>query len=89
MFDVQDQLMGPPNRMWQGITGSAAANPESLKDAETIKNVQNILQTNVSVCNSLGTAFTPQMSKIFSDLLNFYRQAHLFPLESCLLRYIS
>ena len=65
--------MGPPNTLWQTIIAEAAARPEVLKESETIKNVQTILQTNVSVCTSLGTAFVAQMSKIFTDLLSFYR----------------
>ena len=68
--------MGPPNSTWRHIIDQAARQPEILKDPETIKNVQNILQTNVSVCTSLGHGFLSQMSRIYTDMLNFYRQAH-------------
>ena len=65
--------MGPPNVTWRDITVQAAQMPDILKDAEVIKNVQNILQTNVSVCSSLGHPFLSQMSRIYTDMLNFYR----------------
>jgi hypothetical protein len=72
---MQEQLMGPPNGTWRSIIDQAAHQPEILKDSEVIKNVQNILQTNVSVCTSLGHSFLSQMSRIYTDMLNFYRQA--------------
>ena len=74
--------MGPPNVTWRDITVQAAQMPDILKDAEVIKNVQNILQTNVSVCSSLGHPFLSQMSRIYTDMLNFYRCAAL-PCGSC------
>jgi len=67
--------MGPPNSTWRHIIDQAAQQPEILKESDTIKNVQNILQTNVSVCTSLGHGFLSQMSRIYADMLNFYRQA--------------
>lgn len=68
---VQDQLMGQPNAIWQSIAENAL--PNNLKDTETMKHVLNILHKNVSVCTSLGTAFIPQMGKIFTSLLKLYR----------------
>lgn len=47
---AQVRLMGPPNLTWQQIIQQASASPEILKQQEIIRNVQNILQTNVSVC---------------------------------------
>lgn len=75
LFCEQEQLMAPPNETWRNITAQAAQVPDILKDPEVIKNVQNILQTNASVCSSLGNPFVFQMSKIYTDMLNFYRQA--------------
>ena len=46
-----------------------------LKQPEVIRNLQNILQTNVSVCSSLGQPFITQMTLIYQDMLNVYRQA--------------
>ena len=65
--------MGPPNGTWRNIIDQAAQQPDILKESEVIKNVQNILQTNVSVCTSLGHPFLSQMSRIYTDMLNFYR----------------
>ena len=47
--------------------------PDNLKNTETMKHVLNILHKNVSVCTSLGTAFIPQMGKIFTSLRKLYR----------------
>ena len=76
--------MGPPNVTWRDITVQAAQMPDILKDAEVIKNVQNILQTNVSVCSSLGHPFLSQMSRIYTDMLNFYRCAPPSPVAAAL-----
>ncbi len=40
-----------------------------LKQQEVIKSIQNVLQTNVSVCTSLGQPFVTQMNFIFNDML--------------------
>ena len=34
-----------------------------------IKSIQNVVQTNVSVCTSLGQPFTTQFNVIFPDML--------------------
>jgi len=47
----------------------AKANPEVLKQQVAIKSIQNVLQTNVSVCTSLGQPFMPQFNVIFADML--------------------
>eukprot|EP00899_Mesostigma_viride_P028462 jgi/Mesvir1/8800/Mv02704-RA.1 len=67
------RLMEPPNQSWLQIIASARENLEYLKAPNVIREVANILQTNVSVCSSLGQAFVPQISLIFLDMLNFYR----------------
>lgn len=67
------RLMGPPNATWQQIIEQAKQNVEVLKQAEVIRNVQNILQTNVSVCSSLGHPFITQFNLIFLDVLAVYK----------------
>ncbi len=47
----------------------ALQNTEVLKQQEVIKSIQNVLQTNVSVCTSLGQPFVTQMNFIFNDML--------------------
>ncbi len=36
---------------------------------EVIKSIQNVLQTNVSVCTSLGQPFATQFNVIYGDML--------------------
>lgn len=71
--DYLQRLMGPPNATWQQIIEQAKQNVEVLKQAEVIRNVQNILQTNVSVCSSLGHPFVSQFNLIFLDMLAVYK----------------
>ena len=40
-----------------------------LKQQEVIKSIQNVLQSNVSVCTSLGQPFVTQMTFIYTDML--------------------
>ena len=65
--------MGPPNATWGDIIGQAKAQPDILRQPEVVRNIQNILQTNVSVCSSLGQPFVSQMSLIYNDTLHAYR----------------
>lgn len=67
------QLMEPPNSTWTLLIAQARDNVEVLKQAETIRNVANILRTNVSVARSLGQPFQSQVSMIYADMLNVYR----------------
>lgn len=61
--------MGPPNATWSQILAQAHASSDVLKQQEVIKSIQNVLQTNVSVCTSLGQPFLVQFNVIFSDML--------------------
>jgi exportin-1 len=47
----------------------AKANPEVLKQQLAIKSIQNVLQTNVNVCTSLGQPFMSQFNIIYADVL--------------------
>ena len=67
--------MEPPNKTWSDIIRQANLTPDILKQTEVLKNVQNILATNVSVCSSLGPPFASQMSHIYIDMLTVYRRA--------------
>eukprot|EP00803_Ostreobium_quekettii_P010458 evm.model.scf_31.9 EVM.evm.TU.scf_31.9 scf_31:180059-191953(+) len=66
-------LMQMPNDTWRDILAKASQSPAVLKQYEVMKTAQNVLQTNTAVCSSLGTAFTPQMKLIFSDMLMIYK----------------
>lgn len=65
--------MAPPNSTWQNILAQASTSPDILKQPEVIRNVQNILQTNTSVCTSVGHPFLTQLSHIYLDMLKLYR----------------
>ena len=70
---LQNRLMGPPNHTWSEMIGQANTQPDVLRQTEVVRNIQNILQTNVSVCSSLGQPFVSQMSLIYVETLNVYR----------------
>lgn len=67
--DYLARLMTPPNATWGQILAQAQANPEVLKQQEVIKSLQNVLQTNVSVCTSLGNPFISQMAQMVDSML--------------------
>ncbi|KAL6772266.1 XPO1 [Auxenochlorella protothecoides x Auxenochlorella symbiontica] len=67
------RLMGPPNVTWHQILAQAKQDVEVLKQGEVIRNLQTVLQTNVSVCTSLGPSFTPQLNIIYLDMLAVYK----------------
>jgi hypothetical protein len=63
------RLMGPPNNIWGQILAQAQANPAVLQQQEVIKSLQNVLQTNVSVCSSLGHPYLSQMVQMADSML--------------------
>jgi exportin-1 len=67
------RLMEPPNATWRAIIAQATANPEILKSPECVRNVANILQTNVSACTSVGQPFATQIALIYTEMLHVYR----------------
>uniref|UniRef100_A0A183V631 CRM1_C domain-containing protein n=1 Tax=Toxocara canis TaxID=6265 RepID=A0A183V631_TOXCA len=44
-----------------------------MKDQELVKNIANILRTNVAACRSIGSPFICQLSKIYLDMANVYK----------------
>lgn len=63
------RLMAPPNNIWGQILAQAQQSPEVLKQQEVIKSLQNVLQTNVSVCTSLGHPYLSQMVQMADSML--------------------
>lgn len=63
------RLMAPPNNIWGTILAQAQANPAVLQQQEVIKSLQNVLQTNVSVCSSLGHPYLSQMVTMADSML--------------------
>ena len=66
------RLMEPPNRIWSDIIARARADPRVLIEKDVPPSIAHIIQTNASVCVSLGQAFYTQMSLIFMDTLHVY-----------------
>lgn len=69
------QIMSGPNESWDAIIAAISANPEDIKNPETCKAISSILKTNFSICESLGSAFMAQLSRIYMDMLSLYRLA--------------
>ena len=69
------RLMEPPNLMWAQILAAARVQgaATTLREPNTIRQLLNILHTNVSVCGALGQAFLRQLNTIFTDMLEVYR----------------
>ena len=67
------KLMEWPNQMWCDLLAQAkATNGESLKDPNTMKQLQNIIRTNDRVATALGHPYVVQLDNIYMDLLNIY-----------------
>lgn len=51
----------------------AAVNMDVLANPENLKILSNVLKTNVSAATSIGPFFTPQLGRIYMDMLGLYR----------------
>lgn len=61
-----------PNNTWQQTLDQVAASPQSLESIEVQNTLHNLLQSNVSVCQSMGGFFMPQMVRLFAKMLQVY-----------------
>ncbi len=68
-----ENLMALPNGSWDMIISAAAQNSEVFKNTETLKSLSNVLRSNVMACQSIGPAFSIQISRIYMDMLSLYR----------------
>lgn len=59
--------------MWDGIINQATHNVQVLKDPEAVKQLANILKTNVRACKALGHPYVVQLGRIYLDMLNVYK----------------
>ena len=59
--------------MWDRIINNATRNVEALKDPEAVKQLGNILKTNVRACQAIGHPFVTQLGRIYLDMLNVYQ----------------
>lgn len=61
------------NSRWSAIMRQAAQRIQTLTDQDTIKDLINLLKTNVSVAKSLKGSYIYQLRHIFRDMLEVYR----------------
>ena len=59
--------------MWDRIINNATQSVETLKDPECVKQLGNILKTNVRACQAIGHPFVTQLGRIYLDMLNVYQ----------------
>ena len=74
---VQERLiqeyMSLPNQVWDDLMGQAMKNVDVLKDSEAVRQLGNILKTNVRACKALGQPYVLQLGRIYLDMLNVYK----------------
>jgi len=56
-----EKYMQLPNQVWDSIITQATQNVDVLKDPEIVKQLNNILKTNVRACKSLGHPYILQV----------------------------
>lgn len=59
-----ERYMLLPNQVWDGIINQATQNVEVLKDGDAVKQLGNILKTNVRACKALGHPYVVQVNII-------------------------
>ncbi|CAG0882753.1 unnamed protein product [Darwinula stevensoni] len=68
-----EKYMLLPNQVWDDIINQAAKNVDVLKDPDAVKQLANILKTNVRAAKAVGHHFVVQMGRIYLDMLNVYK----------------
>lgn len=69
------QIMSAPNGSWDATISAISTNAEIITKPETLKGLSSVLKTNLSFCESLGSAYMAQLSRIYMDMLSLYRLA--------------
>ena len=68
-----EKYMSLPNQVWDGIINQATQNVEVLKDPDCVKQLGNILKTNVRACKAISHPYVAQLGRIYLDMLNVYK----------------
>ncbi|KAJ2590135.1 Karyopherin transporter [Coemansia sp. RSA 1722] len=66
-------LMAPSNEVWDQLVQKAGENISLLEDLNIVKQLGNILRTNVSACGAIGKGFITQIGRIYIDMLGLYK----------------
>jgi exportin-1 len=64
-----DKFMQLPNIVWDSIIQQATLDYNALKDPEIVKQLGNILKTNVRACRSLGNPYIIQVRCLNINIL--------------------
>jgi exportin-1 len=67
------QIMSSPNESWDSIIAAISSNTENIKNSDNLKGLSACLKTNLNFCESLGSPFMAQLSRIYMDMLSLYR----------------
>jgi exportin-1 len=67
---------------WDNVLQQAGRDVSLLSTPDTVKTLSNILKTNVSACTSIGQFFTPQLGRIYMDILGLYKAVSQIVSES-------
>jgi exportin-1 len=51
----------------------ASQNMDVLASPDNIKIFSNVLKTNVAACTSIGSFYSPQIGRVFLDMLGLYK----------------
>lgn len=68
-----EKYMMLPNQVWDDIIHQATKSVDVLKDPDAVKQLGNILKTNVRACKALGHPYVIQLGRIYLDMLNVYK----------------
>lgn len=68
-----DRYMLLPNQVWDDIIKQASKNVDVLKEPDAVRQLGNILKTNVRACKALGHPYVTQLGRIYLDMLNVYK----------------
>jgi exportin-1 len=52
---------------------AASQNPRILENSDQVKQLGNIIKTNVAACTAIGSPFIVQLAKIYLEMLSLYR----------------
>jgi exportin-1 len=67
------ELMDGPNAAWDSIMAAANQNADILNAPDQVKQLANIMKTNVAACSSIGGPFIVQVARIYMDMLSLYK----------------
>jgi exportin-1 len=67
------KLMELPNARWQAIMHQAGRDVSILTNTDVMKDLINLLKTNVATAKSVGAGFISHLSRIFREILEVYK----------------